>query len=105
MRIAVLSDIHSNYYALERVLDHARQSGVDRYWLLGDLVGYGPHPVECMQWFKDNYHRIDWVMGNHDAMLLAWTLREQIKQKAGNDNQIRQVNALAFKELAELEGI
>jgi len=105
MRIAVLSDIHSNYYALERVLDHARQSGVDRYWLLGDLVGYDPHPVECMRWFKDNYQRIDWVMGNHDAMLLAWTLREQNKHKAGNNNQIRQDNALAFKELAEVEGI
>jgi predicted phosphodiesterase len=105
MKIAVLSDIHSNSYALERVLNHAQQRGVDRFWLLGDIVGYGPHPIECMRWFKDNYHRIDWVMGNHDAMLWAWTLRKQIKQKAGNDKQIRQVNALAFKELAEVEGI
>jgi len=104
MRIAVLSDIHSNYYALERVLDHARQSSVDRYWLLGDLVGYGPHPVECMRWFKDNYDRIDWVMGNHDAMLLAWTLREQNKHKTGNNSHIKHVNTLALKELTEVEG-
>ena len=105
MRIAVLSDIHSNYYALERVLVHAQQSDVERYWLLGDLVGYGPHSVECMQWFKDNYSRIDWVMGNHDAMLLAWTLRGQNKQGAKGDGLMRKANALAFKELAEVEGI
>ncbi len=105
MRIAVLSDIHSNFYALERVLDHAQKGGVDRYWLLGDLVGYGPHPAQCMRWFKDNYSRIDWVMGNHDAMLLAWTLREQGKQNVKDESQIRQSNTLAFKELTEVEGI
>jgi len=105
MRIAILADIHSNYYALERVLDHAQNSGIDRYWLLGDLVGYGPHPLECMQWFKDNYHRIDWVMGNHDAMLSAWTIREQNKQKTVNDSRIKHANALALKELVEVEGI
>jgi predicted phosphodiesterase len=104
MQITILSDIHSNYYALERVLDHAQQSGVDRYWLLGDLVGYGPHPVECMRWFKDNHQRIDWVMGNHDAMLMAWVIRERIRDHPKHENQLRRANALALKELAEVEG-
>ena len=42
MRIAVLSDIHSNLVALDAVLAHA--GGVDAIWHLGDVVGYGPDP-------------------------------------------------------------
>lgn len=103
MRVAVLSDIHSNYYALEKVLAHAREMVVDRYWMLGDLIGYGPHPEKCVEWFEKEYHRIDWVMGNHDAMMMAWVVRERIKQKPGYANRLIQENALALKELAEVE--
>ena len=49
MKLALLSDIHANLHALEACLAHAEASGVQRYALLGDLVGYGAHPAEVVQ--------------------------------------------------------
>lgn len=69
MKIAILSDIHANRYALESVLEDSENQGVEEYWVLGDLVGYGPHPVPPLLFLK-RYVRPDaWVIGNHDAML------------------------------------
>ena len=46
MRILIISDIHANLTALEKVLSVAGQ--IDAAWCLGDLVGYGPDPNECI---------------------------------------------------------
>ncbi|MDP1614602.1 MAG: metallophosphoesterase family protein [Methylococcales bacterium] len=68
MRIAVLSDVHSNYIALKMVIDDAQKRGVDDFWFLGDAVGYGWQPLETL----DSLGRItsmdNWVIGNHDAL-------------------------------------
>src|SRR5438477_12105223 len=47
MRIAILSDIHANYHALEATLAAVDADGVDEIWCLGDTVGYGPRPNRC----------------------------------------------------------
>lgn len=47
MRVAVVSDIHSNLHALEAVLAAVDADAPDELWCLGDLVGYGPRPNEC----------------------------------------------------------
>src|SRR5436189_1488436 len=47
MRVAVVSDIHSNLHALEAVLAAIEADAPDELWCLGDLVGYGPRPNEC----------------------------------------------------------
>lgn len=47
MRIAVISDIHGNWWALEAVLREIEDAGVDEIWCLGDTVGYGPQPARC----------------------------------------------------------
>src|SRR5918912_4555192 len=47
MRVAVVSDIHSNLHALEAVLAAIEAEAPDELWCLGDLVGYGPRPNEC----------------------------------------------------------
>jgi predicted phosphodiesterase len=47
MRIAILSDIHANYHALEATLAAVDAEGVDEIWCLGDTVGYGPRPNRC----------------------------------------------------------
>jgi predicted phosphodiesterase len=47
MRIAILSDIHANYHALEATLAAVDEERVDEIWCLGDTVGYGPRPNRC----------------------------------------------------------
>lgn len=65
MRIAFFSDIHGNLPALEAALADAKQRAATHLICLGDIVGYGPQPIECL-------HRIRQVasgslLGNHDA--------------------------------------
>ncbi len=63
MKQAILSDIHSNIEALEAVVDDVLQQGITRIYCLGDIVGYGPDPCECM----DRVMEFDvCVLGNHD---------------------------------------
>lgn len=87
MRIAVLSDIHSNLAALDAV--RADLPPVDEVWALGDIVGYGPQPNEVIAGLQELGARS--VMGNHDgaaigtvdardfnpdaALAIAWTAR------------------------------
>jgi predicted phosphodiesterase len=93
---ALISDIHSNLEGLEAVLEDIRQQEIDEIYCLGDIVGYGPNPREC----------IDLVMkcklcllGNHDQGALFdpegfnsgaeraifWT-RSQLEEAGGNSS-------------------
>ncbi len=64
MRVAVVSDIHSNLHALEAVLAEIDAETPDELWCLGDLVGYGPRPNECCATIAE---RADVCLaGNHD---------------------------------------
>lgn len=67
MRFGVISDIHANLVALETVLDDI--GPVDQYWCLGDVVGYGPQPNECVERLLDLDHVV--IMGNHDAAAIG----------------------------------
>ena len=72
MRIALLSDVHANFAALTVVEADMATHPVDARWYLGDIVGYGPEPVECLRWLSERVHAVapeSWVLGNHDAML------------------------------------
>src|SRR6266540_4369921 len=62
MRCAIISDVHGNFDALEATLADAGQ--VDAIWCLGDLVGYGPQPNECVALLKERGALC--VAGNHD---------------------------------------
>jgi diadenosine tetraphosphatase ApaH/serine/threonine PP2A family protein phosphatase len=68
MRYAVISDIHANLEALEAVLakidELAQEEPIDQIWFLGDLVGYGPDPNECIVKLRERTDVI--VAGNHD---------------------------------------
>ena len=64
MKLLILSDIHANWPALQAVL--TAEPNVDGYIVLGDLVNYGPHPVECVQWARGNVSAGWIVQGNHD---------------------------------------
>jgi predicted phosphodiesterase len=64
MRVAVVSDIHSNLHALEAVLTAIDAEAPDELWCLGDIVGYGARPNECCAAIAD---RADVCLaGNHD---------------------------------------
>jgi predicted phosphodiesterase len=65
MRYAIISDIHSNLAAFQAVLrDIEAGGGVQRIWCLGDIVGYGPDPKECIDLLRQYDHIC--VAGNHD---------------------------------------
>jgi predicted phosphodiesterase len=63
-RTAILSDIHGNLAALEAVLDDVRSQAVDEIICLGDVVGYGPHPRQCLDASMGFAFT---VLGNHDS--------------------------------------
>ena len=63
MRTLVLSDIHGNWPALEAVAAVPHDAVV----CLGDIVGYGPQPGECLRWLRASHASI--VQGNHDRAL------------------------------------
>jgi predicted phosphodiesterase len=70
MRLAVLSDIHSNLAALEAVLaDLDGLPAVDELWVCGDIVGYGPQPNEVIERLRERRARA--VMGNHDGAAIG----------------------------------
>jgi predicted phosphodiesterase len=75
MRIAILSDVHGNYEALQAVLEDVDRSGVDRLVSLGDNVGYGPDPQSVLETLGER--RVPSVLGNHemglvDVSFLSW---------------------------------
>jgi predicted phosphodiesterase len=63
-RIAILSDVHGNLPAFRAVVADARAEGVDAIWFLGDLVGYGAQPDECVALARDECDIV--LAGNHD---------------------------------------
>jgi len=67
MRYLIISDVHSNLAAFEAVLDDA--GPFDKVWCLGDMVGYGPDPNECVERLRDLPHIC--VAGNHDWAALG----------------------------------
>lgn len=69
MRIAVFSDIHGNLHALEAVLAEIDGEGVDEIWCLGDVVGYGPRPNECVDLVRERAQLS--LCGNHDLAVLG----------------------------------
>ncbi len=68
MKTLILSDIHANLSALDAVLSDA--GSFDAVWCLGDVVGYGPDPNECVALMRE-LPNLTCLMGNHDAAVLG----------------------------------
>jgi len=64
VRTAIISDIHGNLEALQVILGHMEGQSVDRTICLGDILGYGPNPVECVDLIAERCEFA--LMGNHD---------------------------------------
>ncbi|MBN1231123.1 MAG: metallophosphoesterase family protein [Anaerolineales bacterium] len=101
MRALVISDIHGNLAALNAVLEQAVD--FEAIWCLGDIVGYGPNPNECIQKLLE-YPKFQSVLGNHDAaaidlmdttsfnseaqLAINWTKRQLTKASLDFLNQL-----------------
>ena len=67
MRRAVVSDIHGNLIALQKVLEDIQSQNIDEIFLLRDVIGYGPSPRECI----DEVRQFALcILGNHDQAAL-----------------------------------
>lgn len=105
MKRAIVSDIHGNLEALEAVLADIRSQGISSIYCLGDIVGYGPNPRECVDLaltFQAG------VLGNHDSGALFdpegfssgaekaifWTRTELEKSTGDREQQIKRWNFL-----------
>ena len=72
MKLALLSDIHSNLQALQACLAHARAQGAEQFAFLGDMVGYGAQPSEVLDSIMALQAEGAWVVrGNHDALAVT----------------------------------
>jgi diadenosine tetraphosphatase ApaH/serine/threonine PP2A family protein phosphatase len=70
VRYAIIADIHANLAAFNAVLDDIeRKGGVEEVWCLGDVVGYGPDPHECIELLRQCNHVC--VAGNHDWAVIG----------------------------------
>jgi diadenosine tetraphosphatase ApaH/serine/threonine PP2A family protein phosphatase len=69
VRIAILSDVHSNFEALTAVFEHCKLLGIDEYVCLGDVVGYGADPNPCCELLRKTASVT--LMGNHDAAVIG----------------------------------
>jgi diadenosine tetraphosphatase ApaH/serine/threonine PP2A family protein phosphatase len=80
MKIAFLSDVHGNLPALRAVYADATRQGVDAFFCLGDVVGYGPSPRECIEFIQDK----GWLclQGNHDHYVSSPVDLQDVREEA-----------------------
>ena len=70
MRYAIIADIHANLAAFTAVLDDIKgRGGVEEIWCLGDVVGYGPDPHQCIELLRQQNHVC--AAGNHDWAVIG----------------------------------
>ncbi len=114
MRRAIISDIHGNLEALEVVLADIRSHGIDTIYCLGDVVGYGPNPRECLDLVMQNATVC--LLGNHDQGALCdpegfnvgaeraifWT-REQL-ERADDPNNAKRLEFLNRLDRSSQDG-
>lgn len=101
MKIAVLSDVHANWMALQAVADDIARWGAEQIIVAGDLVNRGPRPLECWQFVQEKQHTAGWLvtLGNHEEYVL-----EQAKPEAPRSGpwfDIHQASYWTYRQLRE----
>jgi diadenosine tetraphosphatase ApaH/serine/threonine PP2A family protein phosphatase len=97
MRNLIISDIHANLTALEAVLTDAGE--FEAVWCLGDIVGYGPDPNECVARIRQ-LPNLACILGNHDAAALGQidpdTFNPEARQAIEWTQEVLTDSSLAF---------
>jgi len=102
MKVAVISDIHSNRHAFEATLEAIADTDAAELWCLGDLVGYGAEPDACVELARE--HAAVCLAGNHDLAVTGEISLEEFSRGASLAAQwTREV--IEPQNLAFLEGL
>ena len=115
MRRAVISDVHSNLEALRAVMADIKQQGITEVVCLGDIIGYGPNPCECLELV---YGVSICILGNHDQAAIFdpdgfnplalqavyWTRSELDRPTNGSDARNRRWDFLGELPRAHQDG-
>jgi putative phosphoesterase len=91
MKVALIGDVHANLPALEAVMAHAQEQGVEAIWNVGDFVGYGPFPNEVVKRLKKEESVVS-IIGNYDRRVLKFKDKKKKWRK-----KKRREKYLAFK--------
>lgn len=101
MKIAILTDIHANYRALEAVLDHVERWHPDQVFVAGDIVNRGPRSADCFHLVEQKRQNENWqvIRGNHeDYVLMA-------AEKKNYDNprlrEMYQIGIFTYQQLRD----
>jgi predicted phosphodiesterase len=68
MLYGLIGDVHANAQAFEEVLKHLKAAGVDKILNVGDVVGYGASPADCLNSAREQVHMTT-IAGNHDRQV------------------------------------
>lgn len=101
VKVAVYSDIHGNHEAFRRVVQEIATEGPLQEFFLGDLVGYGPEPRECLEYMRDRQDSMtSCLTGNHDyAALNPETMKESGWNYAARESMGWTVDELKKKKV------
>jgi len=80
MRIAIISDIHANLEALKKALEIISQENIEKIFCLGDTIGYGANPNECLQLVRETTPHV--LLGNHDEAAIDSSVMEDFNPYA-----------------------
>ncbi len=69
-KYGIISDVHANFTAMKMAMDHLEAAGCDTILNLGDLVGYGAEPAQCVEAVRVHPHAIS-IIGNHDRQAIG----------------------------------
>jgi predicted phosphodiesterase len=70
LRYGLIADVHANLRALQVALSSLQQAGIDKLVFLGDLVGYGAEPGECIDLIQEQKNLVA-ISGNHDRQVIG----------------------------------
>ncbi|MGA2221450.1 MAG: metallophosphoesterase family protein [Verrucomicrobiia bacterium] len=89
MRYMVFGDVHGNLVALETALAAAQRLGAEAYLFVGDLIGYGPEPLECIERLLalQQEGKLAWVVGNHELVV-----RGELDSEGYNEEAMQTLN-------------
>ncbi|MDD5527583.1 MAG: metallophosphoesterase family protein [Patescibacteria group bacterium] len=112
MKIAIMSDIHSNLQALEAVLEDIKKHEVDQIFCLGDIIGYGADPWDCLGLILVNQKITVKLQGNHEKLARMIVDKDESLKSTVNEsawlgikhtyNQIGETKIKQFADWPEL---